>query len=114
MDDMQMLRAEVRNLTKLFESLKSERTLNQVTYYENLPHAATVGKDYVAYRFNCSEAAVVRGRFDTDQIPRLRNKPIAFSKRDVDAVWQNLHKSPAEKAAEFRRRAVAPKKTSKN
>lgn len=111
---MQILMAEITDIKKLVESLKSEYSLNQVTYYENLPPTAIVGKDYVAYRFNCSQEAVVRGRFDTNQIPRLRNKPIAFVKRNVDAVWQNLHKSPAEKAAEIRRKAVAPKKTSKN
>lgn len=102
------------NIKRLFENFKPEHPLNQVTYYENLPPTAIVGKDYVAYRFNCSEAAVVRGRFDTNQIPRLRNKPIAFIKRNVDAVLQNLHKSPAEKAAEIRRKAVAPKKRVKN
>ncbi len=107
---MQMILAEITDLRKLVESFKSEYSHNQVTYYENLPPTAIVGKDYVAYRFNCSEAAVVRGRFYTDQIPRTRNKPIAFIKRNVDAVWQNLHKSPAEKAAEIRRKVAVPKK----
>lgn len=106
--------AEIEVLKELIYTLKEQLNIPKVTYYENLSPNAVVGKDYVAYRFNCSEAAVVRGRFDTDQIPRTRNKPIAFIKREVDAVWQNLHKSPAEKAAEIRRKVTAPKKRTKN
>ncbi len=93
---------ELIDLRKAVESLKSDFTLSQITYFENLPPAAVVGTDYVAYRFGCSESAVVRGRFETNKIPRLRDKPIAFIKRDVDAIWQNLNKSVPEKAARYR------------
>ena len=91
-------------LTKAVESLRSDFTISQITFFENLPPTATVGTDYVAYRFGCSQSAVVRGRFDTDKIPRFRNKPIAFVKRNVDAVWHDLNKPISEIAAKYRRK----------
>jgi hypothetical protein len=94
--------AELAELRRSVEALKSDYTLNQITYFENLPPAAIVGTDYVAFRFGCSESAVVRGRFETDKIKRLRNKPIAFIKRDVDEVWMELNKPASEKAAKMR------------
>jgi hypothetical protein len=93
---------ELASLRAAVESLRSEFSISQITYFENLPPAAVVGADYVAYRFGCSESAVIRGRFETDKIPRLRNKPLAFVKRNVDAVWQNLNQSSSEKAAKYR------------
>jgi hypothetical protein len=96
---------ELHNLRKAVEALRSDFTISQITYFENLPAAAVVGVDYVSYRFGCSETAVIRGRFGTDDIPRLRSKPIAFIKRDVDAVWQKLNKSTSELAAKIRHKA---------
>ena len=93
---------ELTDLRKMVEGLSSGYSIARVTYFENLPPAAIVGTDYAAFRFSCSESAVVRGRFETNKIPRLREKPIAFIKRDVDAIWQNLNKSVPEKAAEYR------------
>jgi hypothetical protein len=93
---------ELADLRKTVERLCSDFTINQITYFENLPAAAVVGTDYVSYRFGCSEDAVIRGRFETDKIPRLRNKPLAFIKRNVDAIWQNLNKPISEVAAEYR------------
>lgn len=90
------------SLTKAVESLRSDFTISQITYFENLSPSATVGTDYVAYRFGCSKDAVVRGRFETDKIPRSRNKPIAFIKRNVDAVWNELNKPISELAAKYR------------
>lgn len=92
-------------LTKAVESLRSDFTISQITYFENLPPTAVVGADYVAYRFGINQSAVVRGRFDTDKIPRARNKPLAFIKRNVDAVWNNLNKPVSEAAAEYRHKA---------
>jgi hypothetical protein len=89
-------------LESAVNSLRSEFTIAQLTYFENLPAHAVVGTDYVSYRFGCSQDAVVRGRFETDKIPRLRSKPIAFIKRNVDAVWMNLNKPVKEEAAEIR------------
>lgn len=86
-------------------SLRSEFSISQITYFENLSPFAVVGVDYVSYRFGCSQDAVTRGRFETDKIPRLRNKPIAFKKSDVDAIWQNLNISTSDKAAEIRHKA---------
>lgn len=78
--------SEFADLRRLVEGLRSDYSLAQLTYFENLPPAAVVGTDYVAFRFGCSEAAVVRGRFEINRIPRLRDKPIAFIKRNVDGV----------------------------
>ncbi len=94
--------SELIDLRKTVESLKSDFSIGQITYFENLQPAAVVGVDYVAYRFGCSQSAVVRGRFETDKIRRLRNKPIAFIKRNVDAVWHNLNQTNSEKAAKLR------------
>ncbi len=93
---------EISDLRKMVEDLSSGYSIARITYFENLPPAAIVGTDYVAFRFCCSESAVVRGRFETSKIPRLRDKPIAFIKRDVDAIWQNLNRSVPEKAAKYR------------
>lgn len=98
----QRVLSEIADLRKLVESLRSDYSLAQMTFFENLPPAAVVGVDYVAFRFGCSEAAVVRGRFETNRIPRLRDKPIAFIKRNVDAVWLNLNQPIQEKAAKYR------------
>ena len=89
-------------LTKAVESLRSEFTISQITYFENLPSSAVVGSDYVAYRFGCSQSAVVRGRFETDRIQRFRHKPIAFVKRNVDAIWNELNRPIPEIAAKYR------------
>lgn len=92
-------------LTKAVESLRSDFTISQITYFENLPPSAVVGVDYVAYRFGINQSAVVRGRFDTDKIPRVRNKPIAFIKRNVDLVWHELNKPVSDVAAKYRYKA---------
>ncbi len=94
--------SELADLRKMVEKLSSGYSIARITYFENLPPAAIVGVDYAAFRFGCSESAVVRGRFETSKIPRLRDKPIAFIKRDVDAILQNLNKSVPEKAAKCR------------
>jgi len=94
--------SELADLRKMVESLKSEFTLSQITHFENLSPAAIVGTDYAAFRFGCSESAVVRGRFETNKIPRLREKPIAFIKRNVDSVWLNLNQPVSEKAVKYR------------
>jgi hypothetical protein len=96
---------ELADLRKLVESIKSEYSIAQITYFENLSPAAVVGVDYVAFRFGCSQDAVIRGRFETTTIPRLRSKPLAWIKRDVDAVWMNLNKPVSEVAAEYRHKA---------
>ena len=96
---------ELSELKRTVESLKLDFTLNQITFFENLSPDAVVGTDYVAYRFGCSESAVVRGRFETNRIPRFRNKPIKFIKRDVDAVFRELNESVKEKSARYRHKA---------
>ncbi len=98
LEEIQTLRAEV-------SALRSDYSISKVTYFENLPLDSIVGIDYVAFKFNISEDAARRGRFGTDAIPRIREKPLAFRKRDVLAVFQNLNRSVADKAAEIRHRA---------
>lgn len=66
---------------------------------------AIVGAEYVARLIDCSPEAVVRGRFGTDRIRRVREKPVGFVKREVDA-WHRQNIMPtADKAAEARRTA---------
>ena len=98
----QKVLAELASLRQMVESLRSDFTISQITYFENLPPAAVVGVDYVAYKFNVSESAVVRGRFDTDRIRRLRQKPLAFIKREVDQIFMEITKPSSEVAAEYR------------
>lgn len=99
---------EIAELKSAVNDLCVDFTISQITFFENLDPAAIVGADYVAFRFNCSESAVVRGRFETNRIPRVRRKPLAFVKRDVDAVWRNLNRSATDKAAELRYLAGRP------
>ena len=100
------LLGEIENLKQAINSISSDFTISQITYFENLPPMAVVGVDYVSYRFMCSESAVVRGRFETYKIPRLRKKPLAFVKSDVDAVWMTLNKSISEIAAKLRQSKI--------
>ena len=96
---------ELADLRRIVEALRTDYSFAQITYFENLSPAAVVGVDYVAFRFGCSESAVVRGRFETDKIPKLRNKPLAFIKRNVDSVWLNLNQTTQEKATKYRHNA---------
>jgi hypothetical protein len=96
---------ELADIKRAVADLRSDFTISQITFFENLPPAAVVGTDYVSYRFGCSQDAVVRGRFETDRIPRFRKKPVAFIKRNVDAVWQELNKPISEIAAKYRHKA---------
>lgn len=99
--EMKLL-GEIENLKQTVEAIRTDFTINQITYFENLPPMAVVGVDYVSYRFACSESAVVRGRFETYKIPRLRKKPLAFVKSDVDAIWMKLNRTVTDKAAKLR------------
>lgn len=98
----QKILIELQNLRAEITALRSDYSILQVTYFENLAPGAVVGADYVGYRFGCNQAAVVRGRFDTDKIPRFRQKPLAFIKSDVDVIFKKLQVSPSDRAAEIR------------
>lgn len=85
------------------KSLKSAKSpADTANDFERLPPTSTVGKDYVAYRFGCSEVAVQRGRAGTHKLrPFLKSeKPLLWIKSDVDRVWREHSKSPKEKALE--------------
>jgi hypothetical protein len=105
----------LNDLEKTVERLKSEKSAaDAANNFERLPATATVGKDYVAYRFGCTEEAVVRGRAGTHLLKnrRVSEKPLKWIKRDVDAVWRE-HTRPAKvKAAEERAKAKPVRKRS--
>lgn len=113
MTELQMILEELNEIKKLCANLAEALALSRTTYFENLPPGAVVGREYVAYRFDCIEDAVVRGRFGTDKIRRVRNSPVKFIKREVDAVWQNLNQPVAEKAAKYRHKAKTTSKAKK-
>lgn len=100
----------MENLRGEIAALRVNCSILQATYFESLAPNSIVGSDYVAYRFGCSESAAIRGRFQTNLIPRFRQKPIAFIKSDVDATFKQLTRPTAEKAAEIRHRAKRRKK----
>lgn len=68
----------------------------------HLPDDAIVGADYVARLFGCSEAAVVRKRFGTGNIPRCRLKPLGFRKGDAHRVLREKNRPLAAQMAELR------------
>lgn len=96
---------EITSLRAEMAAMREEFSLSRITYFENLPPSAVVSTDYAAYRFGCSESAVLRGRFETYRIPRFRDKPIKFIKREVDRVFAELNRPTKEKASEIRYRA---------
>jgi hypothetical protein len=77
MTELQKIKAEL-------EQLKEQMLYIEALY--QIPSAdAIVGAGYVARLINCSEESVVRGRFGTDRLRRVREKPVGFVKREVDA-----------------------------
>lgn len=100
--------AHLENEVKQLKSVKSIEAVE----FERLPDSATVGKDYVAYRFLCSEEAVMRGRAGTHLLKnkRVSDKPLKFVKRDVDAAWREYTKPVPEKAAQMRSNAPAARR----
>jgi hypothetical protein len=97
LDRLDKLESEVERL-KFGMPPETER----MRYFESLPDTATVGKDSAAYRFGCSEEAVLRGRYGTHTLrpKRVSQKPLKFIKRDVDAAWREYTKPVRQKAAE--------------
>lgn len=98
--------------------LKSEKSAaaDIATQFERLPENATVGKDYVSFRFGCSEVAVMRGRAGTHLLrtKRVSAKPLKFIKRDVDAAWKKYSKPETEAAAADERLRAKPVKRRKS
>lgn len=94
LERLEFLENEVRRLA----SGKTEsETANE---FERLPATATVGKEYVAYRFRCSLEAVRRGRAGTHRLRPfcITAKPMRWIKRDVDDAWREMSRSKTEKA----------------
>lgn len=96
LDELQALRAEVAELRA--------GTANAHPF-ELLSPDSIVEKDYVAWRFGCSERAVRAGEKGTDKIKRVSNKPLKFIKSDVDAVFRKINKSTKDQAEYFRQTA---------
>lgn len=101
--ELAALRAEVAKLTT------GSPAASRAAEFESLPASSTVGKDYVAWRFGCSERAVVRGEAGTGSIRRVGRKPLKFIKKDVDAAWRDYTKTAKEIAAEIKGRPVRRK-----
>lgn len=98
------LEAEIR-------ALKSAKSVaEEATEFERLPPTATVGKEYIAYRFGCSVRAVVRKEAGTHRIKLVSARPMKAIKRDVDEAFRLYKQSPAERAAAAR--AKAPRRRS--
>ena len=97
---VESLEIEVKRLRSVKKS--DEITIEKAAYFNSLPSDATVGKDYAAFRFGCSEVAVQRSRAGTHKLrPFLKcERPLLWIKSDVDKVWLEHSKSPKEKALE--------------
>jgi hypothetical protein len=97
----------LEDLENEVERLKSVKSADIANDFERLPSTATVGKDYVAYRFGCTEEAVLRGRAGTHLLKnkRVSEKPLKWIKRDVDAAWREYTRPAKDKAAEERAKA---------
>lgn len=106
LERLDFLENEVRRLSS--EKTESE-TANE---FERLPATATVGKEYVAYRFGCSLEAVRRERAGTHRLTPYRVSPkrLLWIKKDVDEVFRERSKSKTEKALDAIRRASSTKR----
>jgi hypothetical protein len=94
---------KLNHLENEVERLKSEKSAaDKAIEFERLPDSAVVGKDYIAYRFGCSENSVMRREAGTNKIRRVSNKPIKAIKREVDAAWREHTRPTKEKAVEAR------------
>lgn len=111
---MRTILERIESLESEVKRLKSEKSADAANEFERLPATATVGKNYVAYRFLCSEEAVVRGRAGTHclRTKQVSKKPLKWIKRDVDAAWREHTKPADERAAEERAKAKPVKKRS--
>lgn len=94
--DNEMSESDTKNILERIEQL--ERLVAET----RLPDEAIVGANYVALLFDCSAEAVVRGRFGTDRIPRIREKPVGFKKSEVHRVLREMKTPVSERAAEVR------------
>lgn len=102
MSDFEQILERLARLETEVQDLKTEKSAaEKAVDFERLPARATVGKDYVAYRFGCSENSVLRGQAGTHLVRRVSRKPLKFIKSEVDSAWREYVKSPAEIAAEL-------------
>ncbi|GEM_PF-6537243 len=100
-----ILLQRVSQLERKVAALESGKTTTDAAIeFERLLADATVGKDYIAYRFGCSLRAVVRKLSGTHRIKLKSRKPILAIKRDVDSAWREYNKPIPELAAEYGRK----------
>lgn len=93
---------QLQRMQKQIESLETE--VRVLKSFGSVPDTRTVGADYVAQLFGISEQSVVRGRFDTDKLRRVRTKPVGFVKSEVDRLHRELFgKTKTERALEAER-----------
>jgi hypothetical protein len=81
---------------------KGAITSAEALEFERLPSTAVVGKRYAAYRFGCSERAVMRREAGTHLIKWSCRKPFKATKSEIDRAHREHTKPVERKAAEIR------------
>ena len=102
---MSDVNAQLQTMQKQIDLLAAKlRCFENFSY---LPEKAIVGAGYVAILFGCSEEAVTRGRFGTEELrkKRIRFKPDGWLKQVVDAAHKDFIKTAPERAIEAERAA---------
>lgn len=120
MTEIKEILARLEKVESELKRLKSEKAFSpdDIARFEKLPPTALVGKDYVAWRFKCTEYAVVRKQSGTKGLRRVSKKPLKFVKREVDEAFARMTKPAKVLAAKFsaegkevkRRKSIIPKK----
>lgn len=101
MIEIEAILERIESLENEVRRLSAEKSRDEVANeFERLPATATVGKEYVAYRFGCTIEAVRRGRAGTKRLRAklITAKPMRWIKRDVDEVFRERSKPATEKA----------------
>ena len=84
------------------EQLKQDLAdLRRLVIETRLPDDQIVGAEYVAALFDCSVDAVIRKRFGTAKIRRVRLSPVGFRKADVHTVLKDLTRPARDIAAQI-------------
>ena len=77
-------------------------TAAEALEFERLPATAVMGKRYAAYRFGCSERAVMRREAGTHLIKWECRKPFKATKSEIDRAHREHTKPAPIRAAELR------------
>lgn len=97
---------ELTRLKREVELLKAGAwSADKAIEFDRLPRDATVGVEYIAWRFGCSINQVKRHEAGTYMIKLKSRKPIKAEKFEVDKAWREYKQPTSEKAAEIRAKA---------